>query len=241
MTYSFTHVYEQLEEDFSWRRDEIRLLHNQLLKMDLEDEKKRFRKAMIAMLYSHFEGFCYASLSLYIDVVNSLKLQRSQVNQYLVTASMAEIFREYENKERKSSLFKKLDDSKLHHFSRQVDFIAQMNDFLSEEVKIPSIVVDTENNIGPDVLRKLLFRLGLPYDEFQIHRGEIMQLLNSRNGIAHGTTKEGIEEKAYQKIEDATFNTMRGVIKLIIEALNNKKFLKQPAPKLERDLTDLIT
>jgi hypothetical protein len=39
-------------------------------------------------------------------------------------------------------------------------------------------------------------------------------LLNFRNNIAHGTAKDGIDEKTYQEIQSTTIEIMSGLIKM---------------------------
>jgi len=48
----------QLESELTWRQNEMRLLHNQLEFIEKYEEKKRYRKSLVVMLYSHYEGFC---------------------------------------------------------------------------------------------------------------------------------------------------------------------------------------
>lgn len=218
-------IYASLEQEYSWRIDEIRLLRNQLSSMT-EDDRKRYRKSLVTMLYSHFEGFCYTSLAIYVDTLNSLSLKRADLNTNLAIASLAQIFKDYENKEKKSAFFTKHEDKSIHHFHRQVELITELDGILSETAVIPPIVVDTESNIGPEVLKKILFKLGFPHNVFDIHKSDILQLLNARNDIAHGKMKSGVEEKDYNRIEKATLATMRGIISLIMDSLTNNKYKK---------------
>ena len=95
-----------------------------------------------------------------------------------------------------------------------------------ETVEIPESVVDTESNLKPVVLRKILFRLGFPYDRFADCEGKINFLLGKRNNIAHGSGKEGLTEKEYSEVEKATFTIMKEIMKLVIEALEKKAYLK---------------
>lgn len=218
-------IYAQLEEEYTWRIDEIRLLRNQLASMS-QEEQKRYRKSLVTMLYSHFEGFCHTILSIYVDTLNSLSLRRGDLNINLAVSSLADIFRDYDNKERKSPYFTKVEDKSTHHFYRQVELVAGLDNFLNESAVIPSMVVDTEQNIGPDVLKKILYKLGFPHDVFDTYKADMLQLLNTRNAIAHGKMKSGVESKDYERIEKAAMNTMRGLITLIMDHLTNKKYKK---------------
>lgn len=224
-------VRAQIEEEITWRSDEIRFLKNQLSNIYRENEREKFRKALVVMLYSHYEGFCKTLFLIYINEINLNGIGRSEANSYIVTASLEDAFKAYDSRDKKNKFFKRQlpDDEKLHRFSRQVDFIDSMHDLLSEKVYIPEEIIDTESNLKPVVLRKLLFRLGFKYDIFNSYEGQIDHLLNKRNNIAHGSEKDGIKEEEYNDIEKATFTVIEELKKLVINALENKEFLKVPA------------
>ncbi|SFA45932.1 hypothetical protein SAMN05192569_101072 [Parageobacillus thermantarcticus] len=226
-------IRSQLEEEMTWRSNEIRLLRNQLAYIEDDEDKKRYRKALVVMLYSHYEGFCRTAFLIYVDAINKAKVLRKAANDYIVACSFAEEFQAYEDASRKPEIYRKIfgnklpDDTKLHSYARQVDFISNMHSFLDKPVTIPDTVVDTESNLWPVVLKKILFRLGLPYDAFKEYEGQITMLLNRRNGIAHGRDKEGFDENTYSEIEKATFEVMKAVIEVIMSALKEKRYLKE--------------
>ncbi|RAN80579.1 MAE_28990/MAE_18760 family HEPN-like nuclease [Bacillus sp. SRB_331] len=72
----------------------------------------------------------------------------------------------------------------------------------------------------------MLFRIGLPFENFSEYEIAIKTLLNRRNNIAHGTEGKGISEEEYTQVKEATFGIMNGLIHLIMDALKEKKFLK---------------
>src|SRR6185295_4756349 len=63
-------LWSEIEEDLSWRLDELRFFQNQLATLDSEQERERFRRALVLLLYAHFEGFCKFALSLYVNSIN---------------------------------------------------------------------------------------------------------------------------------------------------------------------------
>ena len=217
----------QMEEELTWRQNEIRFLRNQLSYISADQDKRRYRKSLVVMLYAHFEGFCKTVLLIYVDAINHLGIKRNEANPYIKTASLADVFKAYGNLDKKCALFKNAlpQDEKLHLFSRQVDFVNMIDALWQETAEIPESVVDTESNLKPVVLRKILFRLGFPYDCFAGYEGKINFLLEKRNSIAHGSGKEGLEEKEYSEVETASFTVMEKILKLVIEALENKTYL----------------
>lgn len=222
-------VRAQLENELTWRQDEIRFLHNQLSYIKKEEEKKRYRKALVVMLYSHFEGFCKAALAIYANTINQENLTCSLVNDQIIAASLATVFRDFENTDKKSNLFRKdlPDDRTIHRFARQAELIGILKDIWPLRVSIPvDEVVDTEANLKPSIMRKMLYRLGLPHDAFNDNEGKIHLLLKYRNNIAHGTAKDGLDERTYEEIQIATIEIMSSLVKLIMNTLGDTKYLR---------------
>ena len=60
----------QIEEEITWRSDEIRFLKNQLSNIQKETEKEKYRKSLVVMLYSHYEGFSKTIFQIYINEIN---------------------------------------------------------------------------------------------------------------------------------------------------------------------------
>jgi hypothetical protein len=222
-------VRAQLEDELTWRQDEIRFLHNQLSDIKKEEDKMRYRKALVVMLYSHFEGFCKTALSIYANTINQEGLTCTLVTDEIIASSLATVFKDFENTNRKSSLFRNdlPDDRTLHRFARQVELISNLKEIWKLNVQIPiSDVVDTEANLKPSIMRKILYRLGLPYDMFKENEGKIHLLLGYRNNIAHGIAKDGLSERTYEEIQAATREIMSSLIKIITSALSDTKYLR---------------
>jgi ParB family chromosome partitioning protein len=141
-------------------------------------------------------------------------------------ASLDEVFRSLRNPEKKCELFRRElpDDAKLHQFARQREFIERTAEVEERPVRLPEEIVDTESNLTPVVMRKNLYRLGLPHDQFAAHDGEIHQLLNLRNGVSHGDLKDGIKEALYLRLRAATFSIMTGLDTGIMKALSDKAY-----------------
>lgn len=220
----------QIEEEITWRLDEIRLLRNMLGYLDKEEDRNRYRKSLVTMLYAHFEGFCKTSFLSFIQYINAEAIPRSEINSRLLASSMAGEFKDYHGT-RKSELFGRSlpDDPKIHQYARQVCLVERFNDFLLTVTFIPDDVVDTESNLTPVVLRKILYRLGFNYDAFVSNEGEIHKLLNHRNEIAHGVRSHGLSETQYNKIEEATVNLMNELVEMIFNFAIGKCYLKTDA------------
>lgn len=219
----------ELEEELAWRLEEMRFFKNQLAGLPTKDEGDRYRRALVVMLYSHFEGFWKAAFSIYVKALNAEEILCKDATHSLVASSLFDLFAGLTDHMKKHPFFrsKAPDDTKLHTLHRQVEFLERLPEM--EKTKVEK-VVDPESNLKPDVIRKNLFRLGFKPDLFQAHEGFVHQLLNKRNAIAHGSTRLGVEEDDYNKLEAAVLNIMDEVVKLLFDTLRRKLYLRDPAP-----------
>jgi hypothetical protein len=220
----------ELEADQLWRTEEMRFLQNQCSSFQDGEAQKKFRRLMVVALYANFEGFCKFALTLYAQSINHQNLKCNQVVPAIAAASLSPILQDLRNPEKKHPVFKNdlPDDTKLHRFARDHEFIERAVEFLSWPVQIPDDAINTESNLNPAVLRKCLYQFGLPYEEFRNLDGDIHQLLNARNKIAHGVGKGGIEEKEYLRLREAAMNIMNGIKVRLTEAFVDKAFLRRP-------------
>jgi hypothetical protein len=218
----------EIEAEREWREAEMRQLRNQLALLASDAERKTARKALVVMLYAHFEGACKAVLSMYVNRLNGLSLRVDQVVSPIGAAALAEVFFALRDPNRKCAEFARAlpDDSALHRFARDRDFVEVAWKVAQRSVQIEvDEIVDTESNLKPVVLRKILFRLGLNPAIVQPWEGQIHMLLNRRNDVAHGTAKEGLEEREYATLEEAVERVLDGIVRAISDAVSNKAYL----------------
>src|SRR2546428_5831123 len=144
----------ELEANQAWRRDEIRFFQNQLTWINAEEKQNQYRRALVLILYAHFEGFCKFALALYVNAVNNTGIKCSEANSAIAAASLANLFRDLRDPQRKSDVFRRKlpDDTQLHRFARDREFVEQAFDFAERLVSIPDHVVDTESNLSPVIL-----------------------------------------------------------------------------------------
>ncbi len=208
---NLANIRAELEEALTWRVEELRFHGNQLSALSKESDQDRYRRAMVVILYSHFEGFWKGAFTIYVNAINSSKLRCVDANESLVAASFAEVFHALSDSGRKSVYFRNSapDDTKLHRFCRHTEFVSRIGEFERETVLIePDNVVDTESNLKPSVIRKNLFRLGFPHDTFSEFETTIGWLLKSRNQVAHGATRSGLTAVEYEPLELAVMDVM---------------------------------
>ena len=219
-------VRAEMEQELTWRHQELVFLGNITGYVNKEEDKEKYRKALIVMLYAHFEGFCKTCLLIYIKAINDLKISRKVANDSLVTSSMEEIFNRYDDLDRKCKVFKRQlpDDSKLHRFYRRTDFTKEFNDFLEEDLFIQDNIVNTESNLHYIVLKKNLFKLGIDYTIFNQFENSIDSLVNKRNSIAHGSERYGVKENEFMKVQSDILKVMNKIIKILMENIMDEKY-----------------
>lgn len=226
-------VRAELEEELAWRLDEMRFFKNQLAGLRNTDERDRHRRALVVMLYSHFEGFWKAAFSIYVNAINAEAIRCKEATHSLVAASLFDLFAGLSDHQKKHPFFrsKAPDDTKLHQLHRQVEFLSRFPDMEASRINIRADkVVDPESNLRPEVIRKNLFRLGFQHDRFEVHERTVHHLLNRRNSVAHGETRQGIEASDYDRLEGAVLDVMTDVIKLLFESLRRRSHLRYPEP-----------
>lgn len=218
----------QLEAELAWRQEEFAFFKNQLNNIADENDKNRYRKSLVLILYSHMEGYIKTALQIYIQYINEQKLPRKKVVSRLMVAGMHKEFTAYENLDRKCKVFpRKLPkESSLHRFYRQVDFIEQIEKFKNSILIVQDEVIDTESNLWYIVLEKNLYKIGLPVDIFKQYEKEINELVNRRNSIAHGSKYSGIEEQDFSRLETKIFLALSDITRLLYEYANHHKYLQ---------------
>lgn len=221
-------LWAEIEAEQTWRTDEIRFFQNQASLIASEEGQNQFRRAVVLLVYAHFEGFCKFAFTLYVNTINAENIKCGEANFAIAAASLSDLFKNLRNPNSKTDLFSNSlpDDTQLHSFYREKEFVENTSSFLEKVVNIPENFVDTESNLKPVVLRKNLFKLGFQHDLFEPIEGSIHNLLNIRNKISHGELKDGIKLDKYNELRDAAFNVMNVVKSNIMSALQQRSYLK---------------
>ncbi|VVB72728.1 Uncharacterised protein [uncultured archaeon] len=228
----------QLQYDLDWRKRELSLLTNQLGQIP-ETDKEIYCKALIIMLYSHFEGFCRVAFLTYLKQINDERMARSQANEYIIASSLLDIFHDIKypknvNKNCCDIFNSSSIEAKFSKFFIYTELIRNLDEILQQEINIPekisANIIDTESNLSPKVISRILYRLGLPYDEFDKYKGTICNLLRRRNGYAHGDNVAGIKENEYRKLENEVFRIISDLMMLLTDAAERKSYLKNATP-----------
>lgn len=225
---SFADPWAEIEKDLAWRIDELRFFKNRLGSISLATDQDRFRRASVLLLYAHFEGFCKFAFTLYVNAINRTGIKCAEANYAVGAASLSDLFKALRNPQKKIREFRRVlpDDSKLHRFGREREFVERAADFSDRPVQISDDVVDTESNLNPIVLRKNLYRLGFAHDQFSAHEASINQLLEYRNKISHGEMQAGLNSDKYDQLSNSALAIMQDVKRQVMGAIENKSYLR---------------
>ena len=222
----------ELERDQQTREAEIRFLQNIASALSLsEEDRERYRRSLVLMLYAHFEGAVKFSLQTYLRFVNDQGITVAEASSSIAAASLRDVLHALRDPQKKCDLFQRAlpDDSALHRLARERDFLEEIPGVLSRVVILPDSLVDTESNLRPIVLRKLLYQVGLDHQMFQAHDPTVHQLLELRNKIAHGESLGGIREEVYGKLRFSTLWIMRDLKAKLRLALDSSSYLRSAA------------
>jgi hypothetical protein len=85
-------------------------------------------------------------------------------------------------------------------------------------------IVDTESNLKPVVLKKVLYRLGLDPTLADPWERVIHQLLNRRNDVAHGTARGGLDARTLEELEQAVGLVLDELIRAISQAVVGEQY-----------------
>ncbi len=218
-----------MENELTWRRDEIRHLRN-LGTLDPESNPRNRlqvesrRRALLVMLYAHLEGFVRFALEQYADAINRANISIAEAKPQLAAACLSDHFKTY----RSSEVGDPHDPS--GNRARQVMRDAQLVDEITQVFgkKALSLRVDhvssADSNLSALVLRRNLALLGLEGDEVFRFIGTLDGLLKLRNGVAHGENINLRSDKNFEKLERRVFDLCEYIMRLVYEATRDELY-----------------
>jgi hypothetical protein len=202
----------QLEQDIDWRAAELAALRMQAAA--LPEGSIAYHaglRALWAMLYAHYEGFCKFALDLYLDELGRAGILRSSLRDELLALSLEELFRMLRRDTSRGSLLK--------------FFLSMMPPSLADRASFP-VKLETNSNLWPDLLAENCAAAGLGIQAVNNHSAKLKALVSRRNDIAHG--KKNIVRKLsdYAPYEAAVFDVVYELSLTITDAIEKKSYLK---------------
>lgn len=208
--YTFDDLSAQLDAEIAWRRKELILIKNYIPDNSSPKQDATIRFS-VPILYAHFEGFVKQTTEMYLKYVASRYLKHSDLQSQFIALSLT----------KKINL---LEVKNIQDKTKIIDFI------ITESQKTSNIltknVIQTKSNLRFDVLRDILFIIGIQEDQFLKYESLVDDLVDARNYIAHGE---------FKKVDKATFDIMFGDIQQLMIDLKTEiensatggKYMKQ--------------
>jgi hypothetical protein len=227
---SYEGFLSELEAERAWREEEIRFLDNNQRAMGEVGEREMIRRSIICVLYAHIEGYVHFSFNLYVNKINDLNIKCSDAKPILAAAVLNNEIKYLIAGEKKSPIFNRSmpDDSNIHSLYRREEFIKSLALITDSLVKIPDGYINTENNVGREVVEKLLYKVGLEYDDLSNVVSELTQLLNARNDIAHGKRRHGIVDRDYDRFLNCARDVINRLSHKLSTAYGQQHYLNTP-------------
>lgn len=222
----------QIESEVSIRLLELGKLNNLCNLLENVDEKNSLRRASICLYYAHIEGFVYFIFTHYINAINMLVLPaKNVINEIKAANYHKNLSGLLSNK--KHPLFKKPfpEDQALHTLFRQAEFLSEILPSWNQAIiNIDDSFIDTENNVGKEVLQKLLYKVGLNYQAIDQNLcSDLARLLRIRNDIAHGSNLSIIKDDDFENYYVCVTTIISKLRNIIIDAYRTEAFLVQPS------------
>jgi hypothetical protein len=205
---------KQLENDLNWREAELVSLKTQVIKATNGSVLHQvLLRAMWALLYAHYEGFCKFAWDLYLDELQKVGVKRKECKAEIARLSLQKQFRELKGD---------LSLENLWNFT-QTDFKTLLEENLDFQVKL-----ETNSNLYPNLLMENSLQVCLDCTLVEQYKIELRTLVARRNEIAHGKKMLIKDIQEYQKYEQAALEVMHELAVSIVECLDKKLYLNSP-------------
>lgn len=214
-----------IEDDLDWRSEELASLKHQLLKQEPETVAYRsLLRAMWAMLYAHYEGFCKFAIGVYIEHIEKSAVERRHCKKELIVLSLEKEFRRFRGNVSSPRCYQFFTDSLRELLNRPVEF---ERDCRTSEFKMKG-----DSNLYPSLLSENCMDLCLDVDSVVVHELRLKFLVTRRNKIAHGRKEYVKTFDDYKEYADAASAVMVDLAITIVEAINKRHYLA-PVPEFE--------
>lgn len=188
---TFDQLTDKVTNEFSWRRKELTILKNKIPNSKNSYQTALIR-AIIPLLYAHWEGFVKCSLSYYLTYVSNKGLKHNELKTQFIALSLQS----------------KLSDIKANSIQTKTQIIDFIFSNLNKQARIPTKnIINTKSNLNYNVFEDILYTLSFKDSHFESKRDLINDLVSERNYIAHGEHKL-IDLETFNEFFDDTISLM---------------------------------
>ncbi len=207
----------QLEEELDWRQKELAILKQQaFLAAKDSDRYRALLRALWAMLYAHYEGFCKFAWDLYVDELQKAGAKRKDCQDEIAKLSLQKEF---------NRLKGDLSTENIWNFG-QTEFIKMLEENL--DFKYFQKELGDQSNLYPKDFKDNSRRVCLNCTLVDKHTTKLTALVTRRNEIAHGKKMIIKNIKEYETYENAVIEVMHDLAISIVDCLDKKLYLKNP-------------
>jgi hypothetical protein len=204
-------LYEELDRESSWRKREL-VTFEIMSRMGRDHQVEAIRRAGIALLYAHWEGFIKACGTSYVNFVSYRRLKNNQLAPNFLALAM------------KSKLSAATESKKAPIF---VSVARMFTDGLADDADVPwDGSVQTKSNLSAERFQDIVISLGLDYSPYAVHEKTVIERIREdRNGIAHGKYLS-VKPDDYKRLHDRIMELMNEFKNQIIDAVRDDRFLR---------------
>lgn len=186
---------DRISDEHVWRIREISELKSLIEEASISKVRKSVLcRSGIALLYAHWEGFVKKSGTYFLEYVSYQRLQQYELKSNFITLSI------------KEKIDNAAQSKKYSTFDEIIQYIRENN---SSRVRVPfKNVINTQSNLSTNVLKEILWCLGLDYKDFEAKEKLIdLQLVARRNHVAHGEVLE-VNDKDFLEMSEEVITLM---------------------------------
>ncbi len=211
---TINHLSDLLSAQLAWRKKELSDIKYLIETSGISETRKNvLLRSAITIIYAHWEGFIKAAGRYYLEYLASQReIKNSELKSNFLTISMISSC-EIQSNSKKYSSFHGITD----FFENKID----------SRAKIPyKEIVDTESNLSSNVLREIVWCLGLDYSPYESKEKLInSKMLDKRNHIAHGEFLD-IDKDDVFELRDTVLSLLDTFKNQIENSVIQKAYLK---------------
>ena len=167
-----SHLSDLLDNELGWRKKEL-ITFKLLIDNGRPHQAENLRRAGIALLYAHWEGFVKRAGTAYVEFVANRRLAHRELTANFLALAI------------KSKMHNAMSTSKASVFNEVADYFITKMDQRARLLWDGS--VQTKSNLSAERLREIVLTLGLDYSPFEPKEKLVIERLrDARNTIAHG-------------------------------------------------------
>lgn len=209
---------QNIRADIEERQNLMLQIKTLYLRYDFnEKDEQLFLNYSVPAIYAVWEGFIQTSFQTYIQELNKLDLSVNTICKPLLVYHMESSFKQFREYPEK--------------LNGKVTFFEKLNQFYQSEFIDISRTVNTESNVGFNVLNKILktFNLDLipeyPQPRYSLLQELDMFLLKTRNSVAHGQNSIVINREDLDRAIKLIEMLMDLVFEKIVQGFESQSYL----------------